>query len=147
MDTKKIQPYIDILNENNLTALKIKDGDFEISLERQPQVASFVGAPTATVIEPQQNAPTGSVATQNTQSDGTIVTSPIIGTFYAAPSPDKPPFVEVGKTVKKGDVLFIIESMKLMNEIVSEFDGTVTDIMVQNSDAVEFGTPILSIKQ
>jgi len=144
MDTKKIQPYIDILNDNNLTALKIKDGDFEISLERQPKVASFVeAAPAATV---SQTEPP-SVATQNTQSDGTIVTSPIIGTFYAAPSPDKPPFVEVGKAVKKGDVLFIIESMKLMNEIVSEFDGTVTDIMVQNSDAVEFGTPILSIKQ
>ena len=144
MDTKKIQPYIDILNDNNLTALKIKNGDFEISLERQPQTA-VVAQPAA--VAQTASVPQTELTTQNTQSDGTIVTSPIIGTFYAAPSPDKPAFVEVGKVVKKGDVLFIIESMKLMNEIVSEFDGVVTDIMVKNGDAVEFGTPILSIKQ
>ena len=139
MDTNKIQPYIDILNDNNLTALKIKDDDFEICLERQPQTVTAVAAAPAVSAEP---APTNTPATQ---SGGTVVTSPIIGTFYAAPSPDKPPFVEIGKAVKKGDVLFIIESMKLMNEIVSEQDGVISEIMIKNGEAVEFGTPILSI--
>ena len=141
MDTNKIQPYIDILNENNLTALKIKDGDFEISLERQPQTVTAVAAPI-----PTSQAEPATANTSATQKNGKVVTSPIIGTFYAAPSPDKPPFVEVGKAVKKGDVLFIIESMKLMNEIVSEQDGVISEIMIQNGEAVEFGTPILSIQ-
>ena len=72
--------------------------------------------------------------------------SPIVGTFYASPSPDKAPFVEVGQKVKKGDVLFIIESMKLMNEIQSEYDGEVVEILCENGQAVEFGQPIMLIK-
>ena len=137
MDAHQIQPYIDILNQNNLTALKIKDGDFHLYLERQPQAAAASQTATQPIAQPAEAA-----ETQN----GTVLTAPIIGTFYAAPSPDKPPFVEVGSSVKKGDVLFIIESMKLMNEIVSESDGTVTAIMIQNGAPVEFGTPILTIK-
>ena len=75
-----------------------------------------------------------------------MVKSPIVGTFYAAPSPDKAPYVTAGKQVKKGDVLFIIESMKLMNEIQSEYDGTVKKILVQDGQGVEYGQPILIIE-
>lgn len=77
---------------------------------------------------------------------GNVVEAPIVGTFYAAPSPDKAPFVSVGKEVKKGDVLFIIESMKLMNEIQSDFDGVVTEILVKDGDAVEYGQPVMTIE-
>jgi acetyl-CoA carboxylase biotin carboxyl carrier protein len=77
---------------------------------------------------------------------GNVVKSPIVGTFYAAASPDKPPFAEVGKKVKKGDVIMIIESMKLMNEIQSEFDGTVKQILVKNGEAVEYDQPLMVIE-
>ena len=80
------------------------------------------------------------------QVSGNVVKSPIVGTFYAAASPEKPPFVTVGQQVKKGDVLMIIESMKLMNEVQSEFDGTVAEILVKNGEAVEFDQPIMVIK-
>ena len=75
-----------------------------------------------------------------------MVQSPLVGTYYAKPAPDKPDFVAVGQTVKKGDTLFIVESMKLMNEIQSEFSGTVREILVKNGQAVEFGQPILTIE-
>ena len=76
---------------------------------------------------------------------GNIVKSPIVGTFYSSPSPDKPPFVKVGQKVNVGDVLMIIESMKLMNEIQSEFEGTVTEVLVENGSAVEYDQPIIVI--
>ncbi len=72
--------------------------------------------------------------------------SPIVGTYYSAPGPDKAPFVEVGKQVKKGDVIMIIESMKLMNEVKSEFDGTVKKILVENGSAVEYDQPVMIIE-
>lgn len=77
---------------------------------------------------------------------GNVVKAPIVGTFYASPSPDKPAFVKVGDHVSKGDVIFIVESMKLMNEIQSEFDGTVAQILVDNASAVEYDQPIMIIK-
>ena len=77
---------------------------------------------------------------------GNVVKSPIVGTFYAAPSPDKPAFVKVGDEVKKGDVIMIIESMKLMNEIQSDFDGVVEQILVSDGQAVEYDQPIMIIK-
>ena len=76
---------------------------------------------------------------------GNVVKSPIVGTFYASPAPDKESFVKVGQKVKKGDVLFIIESMKLMNEVQSEFDGVVSQIYVKSGDGVEYGQPIMII--
>jgi acetyl-CoA carboxylase biotin carboxyl carrier protein len=75
-----------------------------------------------------------------------VVKAPIVGTFYASPSPDKPPYVKVGDTVKKGDVIMIIESMKLMNEVQSDFDGVVKDIMVKDGSPVEFDQPIMVIE-
>lgn len=74
---------------------------------------------------------------------GKIIKSPIVGTFYASPSPDQPPFVQVGDTVKKGDVVMIIESMKLMNEVQSDMDGTVQEILVKNGEAVEYDQPLM----
>ena len=77
---------------------------------------------------------------------GTKVTAPIVGTFYAAPSPDSKPFVKVGDRIKKGDVIFIIESMKVMSEVPSEFDGVVKEICVNNGDAVEFGQTVMVLE-
>ncbi|CDE30869.1 acetyl-CoA carboxylase biotin carboxyl carrier protein [Ruminococcus sp. CAG:403] len=74
-----------------------------------------------------------------------MVKAPLVGTYYAAPSPDQKPFVQVGDTVKKGDVILIIESMKLMNEVQSDFDGVVKEILVQNGDGVEYDQPLMII--
>lgn len=91
------------------------------------------------------SAPVPEQAANSPEPAGTIVKSPIVGTFYSAPSPDKAPYVQVGSKVNTGDVLFIIESMKLMNEVQSECAGTVAEILVSNGQAVEFGQPILRI--
>ena len=82
---------------------------------------------------------------QEKQVEGNVIKSPLVGTFYAAPAEDKPPFVSIGDQVKKGQVIGIVEAMKLMNEVESEFDGTVLDIVVNNGDMVEFGQPLVII--
>ena len=84
--------------------------------------------------------------TQEEILDGNVVKSPLVGTFYNAPSPDAEPYVKEGDTVKKGQVLAIVEAMKLMNEIESEFDGTVEKVLVSNEDVVEYGQPLFVIK-
>lgn len=104
-----------------------------------------MSVPMGTTSAPLPSAPVSENKTEDTAS-GNIVKSPIVGTFYAAPSPDKPAFVKVGDTVKKGDVIMIIESMKLMNEIQSDFDGVVDQILVSDGQAVEYDQPVMIIK-
>ena len=102
-----------------------------------------VSVNTATAVQP---AVTETSSEPAQHASGNIVKAPIVGTYYAAPGPDKAPFVEVGKKVKKGDVLMIIESMKLMNEVQSDFDGVVKEILIQNGTAVEFDQPVMIIE-
>lgn len=138
-----------IIKDNDLGKVKIKNGDFEICVEAKtcppppPMVSasapSFSLAPAAEAAKEKEN-------TDSPVQSGNVCKSPIVGTFYAASAPDKEPFVTVGKEVHKGDVLYIIESMKVMSEITSEFDGKVKEICVSNGDAVEFGQPIMIIE-
>lgn len=141
-----VKEYIDLMKENNLSYLKVKsDDDYEIELgEKRPPMPPI--APMMAPMAPQTPAAAPAPAAQAPALSGNIVKSPIVGTFYAAPAPDKAPYVSVGSTVNKGDVLFIIESMKLMNEVTSEFSGKVAEILVKNGDAVEFDQPILRIE-
>ena len=141
---------MEAFSSSGLTSFSLKDGDFELSLssEKTEQVyvcppAAPAGVPApAAVPAAQPSAP----AAKEEEISGNVVKSPIVGTFYASAAPDKPPYVTVGKTVQEGDVLFIIESMKLMNEVTSEFNGTVEKILVQNGQAVEYGQPIMVIR-
>ena len=87
------------------------------------------------------------VVSEKVKETGNLVTSPLVGTFYAAPSQDSQPFVKKGDVVKKGQVLAIVEAMKLMNEIESEFEGIVADILVENGQSVEYGTPLFRIEE
>ena len=141
-----------IVKENDLGRLKIRCGeDMTIEIEgkrcpppHMPPMPSIpvMGNPAAVTA-----AAAVSVAAEPSESvTGNIVTSPIIGTFYAAPSPDKPAFVKVGDPVNVGDVVCIIESMKLMNEITSEFSGRVAEIYVKNEQPVEFGQKLMRIE-
>lgn len=141
--------YIDLMKESGLGYFRIKNDKFEIELgEKQPNFPSppppmqFPGQPFAV---PERKC--ASEESENAHEiSGKVMNSPIVGTFYAAPSPEKPPFVTVGRQVSKGDVLFIIESMKLMNEVTSEYDGVVAEIFVEDGDTVEFGQPIMRIE-
>ena len=138
--------YIKLMKDSGLGYFRIKDDKFEIELgEKHPH---YVPLPPAMQGQyPQQCGPQGGEsADDKCAKNGNEITSPIVGTFYAAPSPDKPPYVTVGKQVHKGDVLFIIESMKLMNEVMSEYDGVVAEIMVEDGMTVEFGQPIMRIE-
>jgi acetyl-CoA carboxylase biotin carboxyl carrier protein len=137
---KDIRALADILNEKELTSVFVKCGDYEIKLDRKP--APIVSANASYELPVQ----IGAVQTEKApQIKGEAVKAPIVGTFYEAPSPGKPPFVKTGDTVKKGDVIFIIESMKLMNEVLSEFDGVVGDILVKNGEPLEFDQIVMTI--
>ncbi len=142
-----IEALAKIVKENDLGKIKISTEDIDIVIEGKhcvpppnilPPVMPPAGAPVPPA--PETAAPANSVVS------GNIITSPIIGTFYSAPSPDKPPFVKVGDTVNKGDVVCIIESMKLMNELNSEFSGRVAEIYVNNGDSVEYGQKLIRIE-
>ncbi len=151
---EEIGTLAETLEKNKLERIKIKNGDCEIVLEARrkcppPPPHMPMGAP---MMQPMVNV-TAAAASESMPApeakpevSGNIVKSPIVGTFYAAPSPDKAPFVKVGDSVRKGDVIMIIESMKLMNEVQSDFDGVVAEILVNNGDAVEFDQPIMIIK-
>lgn len=130
-----------IIKDNDLGKIKIKNGDCEICVEAKTCSAAPIinTAPSAAI----ENAETPSAKEVDS---GNVCKSPIVGTFYAASAPDKEPFVSVGSEVHKGDVIYIIESMKVMSEVTSEFDGKVKEICVNNGDAVEFNQPIMIIE-
>lgn len=144
-----VKEFIQIMKDSDLDYLRLKNDKFEIELgEKRPPMPPM--PPMSMPMMPMgaaQNPPTEAPkAEQKTEAAGTFVKSPIVGTFYSAPAPGKAPFVSVGSTVNKGDVLFIIESMKLMNEVTSEVSGRVAEILVSDGDSVEFDQPILRIE-
>lgn len=150
-----IQQLAELVKEKDLGEITVADGEEVVTIKGKKcpppmgvPMGMPAGAPLAQVSVMQQSA---EVSASNANSgaavpSGNVVKAPLVGTFYAASAPDKPPFVTVGKRVKKGDVLMIIESMKLMNEVQSDFDGVVEEILVNNGQAVEFDQPIMIIK-
>lgn len=154
-DLDTIEKLAAIINKNELSELTISDGDKSITIKGKKcpppppmpmPMPVMTGAAPVQATVPVENTLSASEASMAEEVSGKIVKSPIVGTFYSAPSPDKPPFVKIGDEVKKGDILMIIESMKLMNEIQSDFDGVVEQILVSDGQAVEFDQPIMVIK-
>ncbi|MEZ5053817.1 MAG: acetyl-CoA carboxylase biotin carboxyl carrier protein [Chitinophagales bacterium] len=153
MDISQIKKLIQLLNDHNLGELKIKDGDFKITIRhrdyaKNASVSSVIAAPVTTTAPSQtptsttENKKADTVPTGNFQT----IKAPMIGTFYRAAGEGKEPFVKVGDKVKKGDVLCIIEAMKLFNEIQSEVAGKVIKVMVDNAQAVEYDQPLFLIE-
>lgn len=145
-----IQQLAELVKEKDLGEITVADGEQVVTIKGKkcpPPVGGIpMGMPAgAPMGAPVQQTAAAQAAVLSADS-GNVVKAPLVGTFYAASAPDKPPFVTVGKRVKKGDVLMIIESMKLMNEVQSEFDGVVEEILVNNGQAVEFDQPIMIIK-
>jgi len=154
MDIRKVKKLIELLEESNIGEIEIKEGEESVRISRhgnQPAAPMAYAAPAPATPAPaaapapaetagsEPAAPAASPATDN------AVLSPMVGTFYRAPSPDAASFVEVGQTVRVGDVLCIVEAMKMMNQIEADRAGTVTAIHVENGEAVEFDQPLISI--
>ena len=144
--TEEILELMDRFSRDKLTSFELNSGSFSLKMGREQTVVQAAPAAPAvsspTVLLPETGEGTGAAPAIT----GQVVTSPIVGTFYSAPAPDKAPFVRVGQRVSKGDVLFIVESMKLMNEVTSDYEGTVSRILVENGQPVEFGTPVMEIE-
>ena len=157
MDIKEIQNLIKFVQKSGVEEVKIERDDFKITIKTKsvaPQHLIVEDVPTPVSI-PASQQPTQAVQEVNTQEttqsvnlendNQVIVKSPIIGTFYRKPSPDKPSFVEVGQSIAKGDVLCVIEAMKLFNEIESDFSGKIVKILVDDQSPVEFDQPLFII--
>ncbi len=140
MELSNIIELIHAVSDSNLTQFNLQDGNLNISMSAEKTIVQQAAAQSAV-----QNQITGQ-ATGTETFTGNVVKSPLVGTYYAASSPDSAPFVKVGDKVNKGQVLGIVEAMKLMNEIESEFDGTVKEILVENEQMVEFGQPMFVIE-
>lgn len=141
-----IQQLAELVKEKDLGEITVADGEEVVTIKGkkcQPAVGMPMSMPVTAPVQQTAAASQGAVPSAD---GGNVVKAPLVGTFYAASAPDKPPFVTVGKRVKKGDVLMIIESMKLMNEVQSDFDGVVEEILVSNGQAVEFDQPVMIIK-
>lgn len=149
-ETDYIEKLAKIIAENELTEISLEDGEQAITIRKDlPEVtvapAAAVAAPVAAA-PVVSAAPAASKALDEPAHKGKAITSPMVGTFYSAPSPEAAPFVEVGKAVSQGDVVCIIEAMKLMNEIESEFSGTITEICVKDGQPVEYGQTLMYVE-
>lgn len=156
MDLRKIKKLIDLLEESNLNEIEIKEGEESVRLSRggvhgtpmhfapAPVQAAAPVAPMP-MVSPVEAATGGAARPGPDLPAGTVVRAPMVGTYYASPAPDKPPFVTVGQAVKPGDTLGIIEAMKMFNPIEAEVAGTVLAIQCENGQPVEFDQPMFVI--
>lgn len=147
MEVKELVELINAVSNSSLSEFSFEEGNLKLVLKAERNEGNQVvkTSPIIQTVAPIETI-TSHVVEQATEKSGYQVTSPLVGTFYTAPSPDAEPFVQVGDTVKKGQTLAIIEAMKLMNEIEAEQDGVITDILAQNESIVEYGQPLFIIE-
>lgn len=161
MEYEKIKQLMDDMGNSKLTEIEIDFPDgMKISMKKEEkQVVNVISAnnnenkqPEICLINENNDLKNNSKSSENNEVNNldnenfNIVKSPMVGTFYLKPSPDSKPYVEIGQNVKKGDVLCIIEAMKLMNEIESEFDGEIVEVLLKDGEPVEYGKPLFKIK-
>lgn len=151
MDLRKLKTLIDLVSESGVAELEITEGEDRVRIVNRNGAAPVQVHQPVTVAQPMpvpvpapETAPAPAPAAP--QQTGTPLTSPMVGTFYRAPSPGADPFVKVGDTVKKGQVVCIIEAMKLLNEVEADMDGTVKEVCVENGQPVEFGQSLFIIE-
>ena len=150
MDIRKVKKLIEMLENSNLEEIEIQEGEESVRLVKgNSRIPGSSYAQPAAM--PQDTSPTSSVDESEPETvdkenkDGNFINSPMVGTFYASASPGSKPFVSVGDTVNEGDVVCIVEAMKMMNEIKSEFSGKIISIKVENSEPVEYGQALFEI--
>ncbi|GMU69118.1 MAG: acetyl-CoA carboxylase biotin carboxyl carrier protein [Steroidobacteraceae bacterium] len=154
MDIRKVKKLIELLEESGIAEIEIREGEESVRISRGPTGS----APPQYIAMPPPGAPAGAPQgvpaaaaaaappASTHKSNEFVVTAPMVGTFYGAPSPGAKPFVDIGDEVKVGQVLCIIEAMKMMNQIESDKAGRITSVMVQNGEPVEFGQPLFTIE-
>lgn len=161
MDLKLIKNLLTLISDSDVNEVSIEEGDFKIKVKKQSESSAPASVqyqlpqqPAQPQAQPQSGQPQTEIKPaaekekkETPVADGEKVKSPIVGTFYRSPSPDDDPFVNVGDKVEKGEVLCIIEAMKIMNEIESEFSGTVVDILAEDAQPVEYDQPLFIIKK
>jgi acetyl-CoA carboxylase biotin carboxyl carrier protein len=145
MDVKTLKEILEIFDNSKANVLEFENEEFRIFLDKSAKVAPVevqaqVPAETQKIVQKVEAKPECEV-------EGEIITSPMVGTFYQAPSPDSPPYVKVGDKVKKGETLCIIEAMKIMNELEAEFDCEILEVLVEDGQPVEFDTPLFKVKK
>ncbi len=147
MDISQIRKLIKLIQSSDVTEIEVTEGSETVRISRQGSVAvAAAPAPVAMPVAMPPSAPSAPAAEDAKEASSEHqVTSPMVGTFYAAAGPDAEVFVKAGQKVKKGDTLCIIEAMKMMNEIEAEYDGVVDDVLVSNATPVEYGQPIFVI--
>ena len=145
MDIRKIKKLIEMLQESDLNEIEVTQGEESVKISRGGSFARVDSIVSQAPISSPQISVQNEEIVEEKKIEGNVVTSPIVGTFYRKPGPDKDPFIRVGDTVEVGDVLCIIEAMKMMNEIKSEFSGKITSINVEDGQPVEFDQHIITI--
>ncbi len=158
MDIRKVKKLIELLEESGIGEIEIKEGEESVRISRGVSgtlaaPASYAPAPAPVAVTAPAPAPVAAAPAAEAEApaaapaaaSGHVVKSPMVGTFYRSPSPSSPSFVEVGKTVKAGDVLCIVEAMKMMNQIEADVSGTIEAVLVENGEPVEFDQPLFSI--
>jgi len=167
MDLRKLKTLIDLVEASDISELELTEGEERVKITRQstPQTpiapVNYIQQPietpnlqTPTKAEPPSEAkdgtptkaePPSEAKDGNADEDRNVITSPMVGTFYRSASPDSAPFIDIGSTVKKGETLCIIEAMKILNEIESDKEGTISKILIENGQPVEFGQPLFVI--
>lgn len=144
MNHETILNIMDKMAETGMTKFSYKKGEVEIKIEHSPSTVPVLQETSAPVAF---SAPLQEQKSEKTELSGKEILSPFIGTFYSSSAPDLPPYVKVGDTVTKGQVLGIVEAMKLMNEIESEYDGEIIKILADNEQTVEYGQPLFLIRE
>ena len=152
MDLRKLKTLIDLVSDSNVSELEITEAEGKVRIVKGP-VGAMVAAPIAApvvAVAPIAGAPTAAAPAvlseaEQAAASGHVVKSPMVGTYYASSSPEAKPFVQVGTVVKEGETICIIEAMKILNEIEADKSGTITRILVDNGQAVEYGQPLFHI--
>ena len=142
MDLRKIKKLIEMLQESDLNEIEVKEGEESVRINRKKSDAEI----PQQIVAPQVQSKEIVENVDEPEENLSYIQSPMVGTFYRSPAPGKPPFVEIGQRVKKGDTICIIEAMKMMNQVKSEFDGKIVDIKVENGQPVEFNESLVSIE-
>ena len=150
MDIRKVKKLIELLEESGISELEISEGEESVRISRHPRMAMqapmAVGSPMVHAAPPPAATPATSAGEHKPRNDDYTVTSPMVGTYYSAASPGAKSFVEIGTEIKVGQILCIIEAMKMMNQIESDKAGRVTAILAKNGEPVEFGQPLFIIE-
>ncbi len=155
MNVEEIKELMALFNESNMTEFHLSNEEFEVQFskrEEYPQVVSNAVAPVVNVASPVEAAPVSVSSSTETQeapqvaTDAKYITSPIVGVVYLQSSPDADPFVQVGKQITSNDTVCIVEAMKIMNEIKSDFNGEVVEVLVENGQMVDFGQKLFAIR-